>query len=85
MALTTGFAPGWQATVSTDRGVRRVARDDHFVYAGYANGWQLKESGAYRVTLTYGPQRLFLIGIFLAALGALTATGMAIRHRRVKQ
>ena len=85
VALTTGFAPGWQATILTDRGVRRVASDDHFVYAGYANGWQLKESGAYRVTLTYGPQRLFLIGIFLAALGALTAAGMVIRHRRAKQ
>jgi hypothetical protein len=84
VALTTGFAPGWQATILTDRGLRRVASDDHFVYAGYANGWQLKESGAYRVTLTYGPQRLFLIGIFLTALGLLTAAGMAIRHRRAK-
>ncbi|WP_176229675.1 hypothetical protein [Candidatus Hakubella thermalkaliphila] len=66
-------------------GRRRIELKDHYLVNAYANGWYVPQTGQYKITLEFVPQRLFEIGVLISGttlLGCLGYLGYDWRKRR---
>jgi hypothetical protein len=53
---------------------RPLPQTAHLVANGYANTWLIRQTGTYHVVLEYWPQRLVLLGWFIALVALLACT-----------
>lgn len=82
LVLGQSQSAGWQASIN--------GRDvgDSTLVDGYANGWRLTptQSGTMHITLTWTPQRVVWISIFLSAIASLVCLALVLlpmRRRRL--
>jgi hypothetical protein len=90
IVFSENYHPQWKAYYGEVSWIETLLRDPlpeekHLMVNGYANSWELDETGDYRLTLYFRPQSMFYLGLIVSALTFLGCIGyLGYDWRKVK-
>ena len=85
LIFSQSFHPGWHLYYQK----KQISQNTHQLVNGFANAWQItpqmvEENEDYQLTLKFQPQRLFYLGLIIAAATLLIAIGYMFWHATSK-
>lgn len=83
----TAFDPGWKLGLTSRQRATASPKVQHVKVDGYLNGWIVKGSGRYKMSMMYEPARDIDVGVGIAIMGAgsLCLVGWRSRRRGVSR
>lgn len=85
LVFDENYSPGWQLTIISPDGKRRVVDNDHISANLFANAWYVTQSGQdYEFEIYYKPQNLLIVGAWGSATGIASLLLLNLSRKRTK-